>query len=209
MAQIREKGIYKFATPLKPLGVLTAKYRLMRERGDWEGFQRSFIPTQTYEPYIPCLDTDLSPEAMATVGLTMEPTPGVVERWMMQDIDSVTSRTMQLFGRVYNSLGEDYVLTHYCPVAWATASSPSEGELKEKIVAIIKRCGRTGISLYNIAVSDESMKLYGVSMPVVWMRRKFLQTFKAGNELLNVYRMMGENITRIYDIPAYREEKEQ
>jgi hypothetical protein len=209
MAQVRERGIYKFATPPRPLGVLTARYRLLWERGDWESIRRTILPMPTlnYEPYIPCLDTDLSPEAMITCGLTMEPTPDNIEEWMMQGVDGVTSRTMRLFERVYDSLGEDYVLTHFCPVAWSTASNPSEKELKEKTASIIASSGRTGVPLYNVAVSDKSMRQYGVSMPVVWMRRAFLRTFKAGNDMLNIYRMMGERITEKYDIPAFREEE--
>lgn len=188
---------------------MTARYRLMRERGDWESFQRTImpIPTLNYEPYIPCLDTDLSPEAMVTCGLAMEPVPGKIEKWMTQEIVVVTSRTMRLFERVYESLGEDHVLTHYCPVVWATAQNPSEKDLKEKTAALIGRSGRMATPLYNIAVSDESMKQYNVSMPVVWMRRAFLRTFKSGNELLNIYRLMGKRITEKYDIPAYREEE--
>jgi hypothetical protein len=114
---------------------------------------------------------------------------------------------MRLFERVYDSLGEDHVLTHFCPVAWSTASNPSEKELKEKTASVIASSGRTGVPLYNVAVSDKSMSQYGVSMPVVWMRRSFLRTFKAGNDMLNIYRMMGERITEKYDIPAFREEE--
>lgn len=210
MALRRERGIYKFATPPGGYGPLTARYRLLLERGDYDAIQRSirWWDVTQHEPYYPFLDTDLSPEAMLTCGmLDREPEPDNIEPWMMQDIMVVTTGTLRKAERVYERLGKDYVLEKFCPVAWMTPSNPSEKELKEKIVNIISRSGRSTIPIYYLAVSDESQRMYGVSMPVVWMRRAFLRTFKAGNELINVYRMMGDNITRIYDIPAYREEE--
>lgn len=207
--QRRERGIYKFATPPGGQGKLTGWYRTKLEQGDMESVTRSirWWDGTNYEPYYPFIDTDMSPEAMITAGFVQEHVPGNIERWMMRDIVGVTSRAMRLFERVYDSLGEDYVLTHFCPVAWMTVSNPSKKELKEKTAAIIASSGTYPIALYNVAVSDESMKQYGVSLPVVWMRRSFLRTFKTGNDLMNIYRMMGRRITDKYDIPAYREEE--
>ena len=139
MIRRRERGVFAFATPQGPLGAMTAKYRLLRERGDWEGFQRTILPIHTlnYEPYTPCLDTDLSPEAMIVIRYVHEHIPDNVEKWMMQDIVSATNSTMQRLCRVYDSLGKDYVLMHFAPVAWATGVNPSKKELKEKINSII------------------------------------------------------------------------
>lgn len=205
----RERGIYAFATPPGSYGVMTAKYRLLLERGDYDAIQRSirWWDVTQHEPYFPFLDTDLSPDAMLRCSALMEPMPPGIEPWMMQDISTVTGRTLRMAEQVYDRLGEDHVLSHYCPVAWATSSNPSEKELREKAAGFILQSGRTHIPMCDIAVSDESLRQYGVSLPVVWMRRAFLRTFKVGNDLLNIYRMMGERITDIYDIPAYREEE--
>lgn len=208
MAQIREKGIYAFATPPGNYGVLTAKYRLLLERDDYDSIQRSirYWDVTQHEPYFPFLDTDLSPEAIMVTRSLREPVPENIESWMMKEIEFVSNRTLRTAELVFEHLGEDYVLNNFCPVAWMTPTNQSEKELKEKIAGLIASSGRQTIPTYNVAVSDESKKQYGISMPVVWMRRSFLRTFKTGNEVLNIYRMMGDKITEKYDIPAYREE---
>lgn len=210
MAWRREMGIYKFATPPGGQGVLTGWYRTRLEQGDMESVTRSirWWDGLNYEPYYPCLDTDLSPESVMVCSMLHDPIPGQVEPWMRRSVVAVTGKTLRQFMCVYDCLGEDYVLSHFCPVAWATASNPSEKDLKEKTLLLIRQSGHGDVPFYNIAVSDESLRKYNISMPVIWMRRAFLRTFKTGNELLNIYRMMGDRITEKYEIPPYREEED-
>ena len=163
------------------------------------------ISALNYDPHIPCLDTDLSPEAMLLHVTQVEQQPGNLEPWMTRNIGIVTRTTLRNAEIIYNTLGKEYIVGEYCPVVWATCSNRSEKEMKEKVASIIWQSGNPAIPAYNLAVSDESLWLYGVSLPVVWMRRSFLRTFKEGNDLLNIYRMMGRRITEKYGIPAYRE----
>ena len=209
MAQRRERGIYKFATPPSDYGILAAKYRLLLERGDYDTIQRSirWWDVTQHEPYFPFLETDLSPLALYICTRAAEPIPEGIDKWMMRDIEDYTPRLLTQCGIIYNHIGKETILREYCPVAWASASNPSRKELLAITQRIVEVSGRQSIPYYYIAVSDESMINYGISMPVVWMRRSFLETFNTGISKLNIYRMMGEKITKIYDIPAYREEE--
>lgn len=188
--------------------MLTAKYRLLLEREDYDAIQRSirWWDVTNYEPYFPFLDTDLSPVAKIICAHAAEEIPEGIEKWMMKDIDGYTPRMLTRCEIIYDHLGTETVLQEYCPVAWTSASNPSRKELIDNIRHIVEVSGKPSIPYYYVAVSNESMRLYGVSMPVVWMRRSFLRTFKAGNDKLNIYRMMGDKITTKWDIPAYREE---
>ena len=75
----------------------------------------------------------------------------------------------------------------------------------DKIGYIASQSGselRPSIQLYNIAVTDESYRLYHMSMPVVWMRYYYLRRFRSGQDIINVYRMM-KGSEKVYDIPLF------
>jgi hypothetical protein len=209
MAQIRERGIYAFRTPPGGQGVLTGWYRTKLEQGDMESVQRSirYWDVTQHEPYFPFLDTDLSIEAHVVCACASERIPDGIDKWMIKEIEGFTPKMMDGCEAVYDKLGAETVQRDYCPVAWASASHISRKELIEAIRHIVEVSGRPSVPYYYVAVSDESFRQYGVSMPVVWMRRSFLRTFKEGNDRMNIYRMMGTRITEKYDIPAYREEE--
>lgn len=209
MARRRERGIYTFATPPGGQGALTGWYRTMLEQGRIETVIRSMRTQETmgFEPYLPFMETDLSPHSLLVCEILNDQPPGYVTKWMKAGINGYTMGMLERCERVYDQLGPEVIQRDYCPVAWASAQNPSRKEILGKVQHIVEVSGRMEVPIYYIAVSDESQRLYGVSMPVVWMRYSYLRTFRTGVDLINIYRLMGDRITDKYDIPAYREER--
>ena len=200
----RSHGIYEFRTPPGSFGRMSATYRTLMERGDTETIGRMTHPEYTMVgyPYYPELEEDQS-QGDAWVGEIQSTYHS--EHWLSEIFYFFNCRILRSAKHVSEHFGMEYIKEHFCPVCWGRPHSISEKELYIKIGAIAADAtvaSKPSITLYNIAVTDESYRKYGISMPVVWMRYSFLKTFRTGRDLINVYRMM-RGSEKVYDIPVF------
>lgn len=197
----REKGIYAFKTVPSEYLLMPTRFRSLMGQGR---ITEAMQPVNEalwlcgygcYAPDYHIRHQDLSPRPVAS----HQP------RWLQEYVEAFNYRAIRLGERVAEHYGYSYIKQHYCPVCWGRPQCVSEKELAEKIGLIAAQAGSVlapSIQLDNYAVTDESYRLYHMSMPVVWMRYSYLRSFKAGQDLINVYRMM-KNSDRVYDIPRF------
>ena len=197
----RELGIYAFRTPPGHFGRMSGWYSMQMERGDADGISRQLHPEETMVgcPYYPWLEEDLSPKKMWETEIL---SPFHKQHWMSESIDYFTTRIITKGKRVFDELEIYSIREDYCPVCWRRMQMYSLKELTEKVEHIVMESGLSSIPLYYLAVSYDSTRGYGMSMPVVWMRYSFLRRFKVGQDIINVYRMMKRS-DKVYGIPLF------
>ena len=205
MVRRRERGIYNFLQKPSDMRLMSGKFRSLVEQGRiTEAMQpvNDALELLGYGNYMPDYNisaVDLSPSA------TIRNTRSSEALWLQKTVEVFNSRVLRLGERVAGHYGYNYIKKHFCPVCWGRPQSVSEKELVDKIAAIaaqVRPDESPSIVLRDYAVTDESYRLYRTSMPVVWMRYSYLRRFKAGLDIINVYRMM-KNSERIYDIPRF------
>ena len=206
----RERGVYAFLQKPSEMRLMPAKFRLLMEQGRVaEAMQpvNDALELLGYGNYMPdyrIFYADLSPQASHR----MDEKERCCRRhpWLGEYIENFTStRLLRKAERVAEHFGMEYIKEKFCPVCWGRPQCVSEKEMVDKIGYIASQSGselRPSIQLYNIAVTDESYRLYHMSMPVVWMRYSYLRRFRSGQDIINVYRMM-KGSEKVYDIPLF------
>ncbi len=206
----RERGIYAFQQKPSDMRLMPAKFRLLMEQGRvTEAMQpvNDALESLGYGNYMPdyhIFYADLSPKSQHV----KDEMNSYCQRypWLGEYIEDFTSyRLLHKAERVAALFGMKYIQENFCPVCWTRLQCISKKEMKEKIEYIASQASSEispSIQLYNIAVTDESYRLYRVSMPVVWMRYSYLRRFRSGKNLINIYRMM-KGSERVYGIPPF------
>lgn len=205
----RERGVYAFLQNPSEMRLMPAKFRLLVEQGRIEEAMQpvndalEMLGYGNYMPDYRIFYADLSHSYVTWEQKIMH--PAHPEHWLAESFDVFNYRLMRQGRRVAQHFGMTYIKEKYCPVCWVRSVMISEKEMAEKIGYIASQAGcleHPSIQLYNIAVTDESQRLYGLSMPIVWMRYSYLRRFRSGQDIINVYRMM-KGSEKVYDIPLF------
>lgn len=201
-ARRREKGVYAFRTPPAHFGYMSGWYRTQMESGNPDAIASTIQHDMTTVSGS-CFDyvnyDSLSP--LPTWEMKRRD-PLHEEHWLVEQISSFGRSAMRKAERVYEHFGMGFVSQQYCPVAWCRNYGVNYTEMMAKFKMLMERSGMGSVPLYYFAVSDESLRNYNVSLPVLWMRYSFLVRFNTGRDIINVYRMM-KNSKKVYDIPVF------
>ena len=212
MAIKRARGVYDFKQQPCELGKTSHRFRRLYEQGRMvEAMQpiNEAMWAMGYGCYMPdyhIQNVDLSPGASSTGNWTVTEMLWAPDGdWRMEKLSAFSSisllRRPALTTAIY---GLDYIKEHFCPVFWATDQMTTTN-----IVEAVGRIVAQSFDVYfvepyivldNIAVTNEQLCKHGEPRLVVWMRCSYLQRFTAGQQLINVSRMM-RNSEKVFGIP--------
>lgn len=111
--------------------------------------------------------------------------------WMLRNIEyNVNKRSDYIdMERVYDEVAEKNPKM-YVPIRWTTGQL-SETEIKIYLRELILKSGRFTVPLYYYAIRRYNGRM------ILYAKRSWLETFKVGQDLVNIYRM-SKNIKKVY-----------
>ena len=207
------RGAFEFYHYAGPAWQTHAEIRQCVESGDMARLSGMMHPEITMVSY----DMDFFDYR----DLSIRPLYAAQKEWLYKPreehrecIRAFCSRTFRKFEEVYAdavSASQSEFLEQYCPIGWTTGDV-TENQLYDVCRAFLETEYDT-LEIYMFALSRTLHGGYlktkrgwrgcGSPRKVLWARRDLLEKTARGRSMMNIYRVMDENIFRIYGITPY------